>query len=122
MSEHNITADRIYSLDECGVTLEKDCAGRMCARCFMPVRQCKQQRNTDQSMAEFSYKHRVTMMPCVSAAGDCAPPLFIFEGNRVYFDRVVVSGHVDNQQRTAKLPHDAIIATRESVAWIHPSS
>lgn len=120
VDEIDITADCMINLIECGITHKKDYAVQMSTRRFLPARQCKKQQNTDQYMAEFSYKSRVTFMPCISASGNCAPPLFVFEGNRINCDRILMDSVPIDQPRTSTLPPNAVIATRQTIAEVDP--
>ena len=61
------------------------------------------------------------MMPVISASGAYGPPLFIFEGNRIYFYRAVVNGLLVEWPRTDTLPGDAVVATRENLAGVDSS-
>ena len=73
----------------------------MGARRFMPVRQGTKEQNRDCYMIEFLYKKRATMMPVICADGTYGSPFFVFEGTRVYIDRILRDGVVYDELRTA---------------------
>lgn len=117
LHENNMGPEHIFNLDECGVTPDKDCGGRLPARRFLPARTCNKQR-TDIEMAEFDYKHRVTMMPVVSAAGVTGPPLFVFSGTRVQYEVIEADGIRVPRPVTHRLPTSSCIATRDTLGGV----
>ena len=85
--EYGLDADRIWNLDETGATPGRDASGRTQAKRFT-----RQNASTDVKLEEFIRTSRMTMMPCVSASGECAPPLFVFKGRRVPYHQILVGG------------------------------
>lgn len=47
---------------------------------------------TDLKLAEFVRTQHMTMMPCVSAAGNCRPTFFVFKGSKMPYRQVLCVG------------------------------
>ena len=108
ISENDLDASRIFNLDEAGTTPEKDITGIAAARRLMP-----RPGEKDVKMPQFKKLNRVTMMPIVSAAGEAAPPLFVFKGSRVPFRTVLRAGRIVDETPISNLPLRSTVALRQ---------
>ena len=57
----------------------------------------------DAEMPAFTYKNRITILPCISAAGDVDSTLFIFKGTQVAYRDKVVDGKIHTETLTSHL-------------------
>ena len=71
VEDHGFDSGRIFNLDECGSTPERDMKGLTATRRFLPKRGSR-----DYRIGDFKYFNRITMMPIISADGSCAPSLW----------------------------------------------
>eukprot|EP00171_Calliarthron_tuberculosum_P002273 IDg2273t1 len=108
MERYAFDAQRIWNLDETGATPDKDINGRSRCRRFLDRRGAQ-----DLKIAEFRRTHRVTMMPVISAAGQCGPTLFIFKGQRMPYREVLRHGVAHVQTYADLLPRGSVMAFRE---------
>eukprot|EP00178_Gracilaria_changii_P018579 TRINITY_DN531_c0_g1_i1.p1 TRINITY_DN531_c0_g1~~TRINITY_DN531_c0_g1_i1.p1 ORF type:complete len:353 (+),score=29.71 TRINITY_DN531_c0_g1_i1:40-1059(+) len=107
VADYNLDGDRIFYLDEVGVTPDKDVTGVSSLRRTFPRRGSR-----DMVMNDYHYKNRITMMPVVSAAGDCGPLLVVVKGSRIPYRTVLKNGVAIQEAPTVSLPRNAVIATR----------
>lgn len=75
VAEYNLTADRIFTLDQCEVTIEKGFKESLKARRLLP-RKKNRFELYDIRLDEWSYDAGVTMMTVVSAGGEIGPQCF----------------------------------------------
>ena len=108
ITEHSIDSSLLFNLDEVGVSPGKDADGNLACRRLM-------HKNGGQDFigADFFYENRITMMPIISADGDCAPPLFVTKGKRVPYREVLKNGTIFPETPLSRLPRFAVLATRE---------
>ena len=114
--ENGIGPERIFNLDEAGVTPDRDTNGRRSSKRFMARdQQCDMQLN------EWLYSNRVTIMPIISASGEAGPPLFVFKDKLPY--RVsLVDGKKFVETPADKLPQEAVVCTRDSLGGVDSSN
>lgn len=80
--KYSFDAQRVWNLDETGVSSGRDAKGK--------VRQPQFQRRgetNDAELASFTYTSRVIILPCISAASDPGPALFIFKGMNIAYQQ-----------------------------------
>ena len=84
VKDNSIDSSRLFNRDEVEVSLGKDADGNMACKRLM-------HRNGVQDFicADFSYDNRITMMPIISANGDCAPTLFVIKRKRIPYRAVL---------------------------------
>ena len=120
---HGIDAGRFWNLDETGTTPGRDVKGNGKQRRYM-----RRNGSREARVPEFVRANRVTTMPVISARGDTGPPLFVLQGKRLPYRRVVEGGVVRTQTYADLLPRTACIALREErgavdstnfVHWAH---
>lgn len=104
----NLDASRVWNLDETGGTPGKDISGASAPRRFL-----RRDGTRDVKVGDFMNVNRVTMMPVVSAAGDCGPTLFVFKGTNVPYRNVLRNGVVVTETYSTFLPRGAVVAMRE---------
>ena len=111
--EHDLDSNRIFNLDESGITPDRDMYGITSAKRFMPRSACR-----DLCTPEFRNLNRVTHMPIISASRACAPPLFVFKGLRLPYRTIVKDGHIVTQTPLYNLPKGSTARTREETGGI----
>lgn len=115
--KYNLTAERVWNLDETGVSPGRDSRGKI----RQPVILRRHGEN-DAVQAGFSYKDRITFLPSISAAGDIGPCMYIFKGTRLPFRQILVDGEVHTETLTSYLPRHSMVYMREEVASIDGGS
>ena len=108
IEEDNLDAPRIFNLDESGVTPERDLHGVTAAERLMPRSVCR-----DLCMPEFRNRHRVTIMPVLSASGETAPAIFMFKVLRLPYRTLLRNGEVITETPLSKLRSGSLAAMRE---------
>ena len=84
IAEHSIGPIHIWNCDECGNTPGKDAHGKENSRVYVTRAGAR-----DAKIGHFINATRVTMVPAVSAFGDTAPPLFVFNGRQLPYCHVI---------------------------------
>lgn len=79
IKENSITEEFIYNLDDVCATYVKDFEPNTLSKRVMT-----RKRQFDTEMIEWSYHHRIIMMPVVSGIVECAPQLFVFKDSIPY--------------------------------------
>ena len=100
--------ERIWNLDECGVTPGRDDKGASARK-----RIVTQQGSRDFRSVNVGYNKKVTFMPAISASGETGPCLFLYKSKSFPYRCYVKNGeeHVDSIARN--LPRSATIEMRE---------
>jgi len=114
---HNFDEQRIWNLDETGSSPEKEQFGRGRRRRYVG-----RGTSADMRVAEFLNANRVTILPCISASGDMAPPMFVFKGKQLPFRNVVRAGEVVSETYHDHLPARAVVAMREELGGVDSSN
>ena len=90
-----------------GVTPDGEASGKLSCKRIMPRKGLQ-----DFITCAFSYQNRVTMMPVISASGECDLPLFFINGKRVPYRKILHSGAVYSETPLCQLPRHSVLATR----------
>lgn len=104
VDEYKLDSERIWNLDETGVTLGRDARGAV--RMFRFV-----SRGTtgDVRVPMCFYTNRVTIMPCIRAIGAHGPSLWVFKGMRLPYREVKVGETRATETLGSYLPGDALL-------------
>ena len=87
--EDDLDSNRIFNLDESGITPDFHMYGITSAKRFMPRSGCR-----DLCTPEFRNLNRVTLVLIISSSGACALTLFVFKGLRLPHRTIVKDGHI----------------------------
>jgi len=109
ISDNNIDSSRVWNLDETGGTPGKDVVGAIKERRYLR----RERHQRDIIIPEFVSSSRATVMAVVSAAGDTAPPLFVFKGARLPYRVVEEAGKEVVQTYSTFLPRGSAVAMRD---------
>lgn len=101
------------NLDKTGGCGGNDINGNSPYRRYMLRSDCR-----DKRLPEFVRASRVTMLSCVSAAGDTAPPLFVFKGERHQYLTVLIGGKEQIETYNTHLPRGAVVAVRKECGGV----
>ena len=106
--ELGLDPERIWNLDECGVTPGRDEQGASARK-----RIVTRQGSRDFRSVNVGYEKRVTFMPAICASGETGPCLFVYKGKSFPYRCYVKNGeeHVDSLAH--HLPRRAVIKMRE---------
>lgn len=109
VEEYALDDEHIWNLDETGVSAGRYTAGKVRQPRFMP----RDEPATDIKKVGVSKTDRDTVMPCVSAAGDVAPVLFVFKGAQLPFREVRMHGQTRVETLSSHLPRVSVVAMRK---------
>lgn len=115
--EYKLDAERVWNLDETGVTPGRDAKGKI--RTFRVVRQGTA---SNVRVPVFFYTHRVTIMPCVSAGGPQGPSLRVFKGTRLPCRKVQVGNTRVTKSLSSFLPGDALVTMEPGTPGVNGKS
>lgn len=118
MKEYEFDARRIFNLDETGMSAGRDTHGASKKRAVVPskIRCHVKGADFEGNLA------RVSLLACISAAGEAVCPLWVFKGTRLPF-RVIrnENGEISTQSAAHLLPPDSLLGTRKEKGGIDSS-
>lgn len=98
----------MWNCDEIEATPNRDANGNGSSRAYVT-----RGSTADAKIGNFLNSNRVTMLPAVSAAGQTAPPFFVFKGARVPYRVMERNGKRVVQTFSEVLPRGALFSMRE---------
>ena len=99
MAKHGLTAERVFNLDENGVSSGHDVKGKVCQPKFM-----RRGSTPDYVLPAFRYDNRMTVLSNFSASGEVGPLMFVMKGTRLPFREVLVDGQRYIETINSQLP------------------
>lgn len=104
MIEFGFDAQRIWNLDETGISPGKDVRGSACEK-----RMHRRGSQKEARVPVFADENRVTIIPVVSAAGVVGPSLWIFQGTRIPCRDVLIGGKRYTHTLSTFLPAHGLV-------------
>ena len=105
---YGIDEQRTWNIDETGGCGVNDINGNSPKRRYM-----LRSGGRDKRLPEFARASRVTMLSCVSAVGNTAPPLFVFKGEHHQYRTVLIGGKEQVETYNTHRPRGALVAVRK---------
>lgn len=113
MIKYNFAAERVWNLDETGNSPGRDARVKILQKRYM-----RRSSGKDAQVAGFTNTNLVTVLPCISAAGDVRPAMFIFKGTKMPFRQALVDDTITMETYDSYLPRGSPVDMREEVAEV----
>lgn len=108
MEQYNLDAERIFNLDEVGVSPDQDFVNVSRMRLLLPC--TTRSISIYRRLAAWKYHNCFTMMPVVSAAGCMGPMLFVKNAERVPYGTCVPDGIAVTKSLVCNFPRYSVLA------------
>ena len=117
IADNNIDSQRLFNLDECGITPARDLASKTQCKRYIPRGSAG-----DSRVGQFKHNDRTTVMPVISAAGTAGPPLFVLKGKQIPYRTELRNGRFVYETPASRLRHKAVVALRAELGGVDSES